>query len=534
MTTKFNRKKSLRKRRLNLSLLERGRHHVIVRQTVRENDSYQKRPVLRLVLPDADGLLRVKVCEPLLEYFAENSAMSYTWMKNAARAFGAFVDHSMAIASSPLFSQWKEEGAVERRLLRSFASALVHGTMEIAPSGRIVDRTGLYWAPLGKRQAGVLLSALTLYFRWMRNDPRAVRWVQAASTETVAQSPRVAFSLISELAMRQRNSLLGHLKNTTKQPPHAFPGVVRRSKKRAGAVPTFPTKYLAPFLYTGFTDKTGECDEAGQLIAHMIVAMGLRKSEPFHLYISDIQFTGDNPQIFFHHPQYGKITSADGRYITREEYLQGFGLLPRNCDRGRNEAGWKGMDGDDEGTPGFFLPIRILRQRISRLLLRYIYVTRPAIMARRPRSLGDHPFLFVSSGRTSTPSGGDVGDPYTMSAFRNCWDQAIARIGRQYGDPKMMKPVKQRGTTPHGGRHLYGRFLVTSGVDRAVIRRAMHHRSLDAQLVYTQLTPSEINSILRDASEGRPSDDSFRELHDQFLSEFHHPAQPFPQRRTAE
>lgn len=486
-----------------------------------ENGSFKKRPVLWLILPDADGLLRVSRDEMLLEFFADNSAMSYTWMKNAARALGALVDHSLAVGKSPFFDQWRKEGRLERRLLRGLASSLVHGTMEVAASGRIVDQTRLYWSPLGKRQAAVLLSALTVYFRWMENEPSAARWVQAASTDAAAKSPTVALNLASELLIRKSNSLLGHLKGMERKPSHAFPGVIERSRKSASAVPTFPAKYLGPFLYNGFKDKLGECDEAGQLLAHLIIALGLRKSEGFHLYTSDIQFIGDVPWIFFHHPEFGKI-QADGRDISREEYLARFGLLPRNRDRGRNAAGWKGMADDEEGTPGYFLPILSLRQRVARLLKQYIYSTRPAIMARRSRSLRDHPFLFVSSGRTLTSGGGDVGDPYTMSAFDHCWEQAVKRIGIMFDDPAMMVPKKWKGTTPHGGRHFYGRFLFTSGVEGRIIQSCMHHRSLNAHKVYTRLTPSEINLVLTHASEGHSADYSLRNLHDEFVSQFRH------------
>lgn len=182
--------------------------------------------------------------------------------------------------------------------------------MEIALSGRVVDRTGLYWGPLGKRQAGVLLSAVTLHFRWMRNEPAAAGWVQAASTDAIAKSPRVALNLALELMIRKHNSLLGHLKGMEREPSHAFPGVVERSRSATGAVPTFPAKYVAPFLYNGFTDKLGECDEAAQLLAHLIIALGIRKSEGLHLYTSDVQFVGDIPWII---PlRMGQIRRLDG------------------------------------------------------------------------------------------------------------------------------------------------------------------------------------------------------------------------------
>lgn len=508
---------------VNIARIERGRYHLIVRQTVLENGLLRKRPVLWFMLPNANGIIQPSILQPLLDYYADHSARSYTWMKNTARGVGTLIDHSLAVGSSPSFNQWKEAGILPKRLLRGLATSLVHGTMEIAPNGRIIDRTGLYWSPLGKRQAGVLLSALTLHFKWMKDQPAAAAWVKAASTDAVAENPRIALNLASELLIRKQNSLLGHLKGVERAPPHALPAVVGQSHSAVGAVPTFPAKYVGPLLYTSFTDGAGECDEAAQLLAHLIIALGLRKSEGFHLYTSDIQFVGDVPWIFFHHPETGKIADNGGGYISRTEYLQRFGIQPRNKIKGRNEAGWKGMADDDQGTPGYFLPIPSLRKRICKLLKRYIYVTRPAIMARRPGYLGDHPFLFVSNGRTATSTGGDVGDPYTMSAFEHSWQRGIRRIGLQFDDPTMARPLKRRGTTPHGGRHLYGRFLFTSGVEGRTIQSCMHHRSLDAHKVYTRLTPSEINAILTDAYEGRTSKYSFRNIRDEFMSQFQDP-----------
>ncbi|WP_296746328.1 hypothetical protein [Mesorhizobium sp.] len=511
-----------KRRHLNLALLERGRHHLIVRQTVYEDGMPKKRPVLWIIIPGADGLLRIFRYEPLLEYYADHSAMSYTWMKNAARAVGALFDHSLAVGASPSFDQWREQGGLQRRLVRGLARSLAHGTMEIGPDGRTVDPTRLYWSPRGKRQAAVLLSALTLHFRWFQNEPSAAKWAQATSTDAIAKSPRVALSLATELMIRRHNSLLGHLKGLEREPAHAFPGVIEPSRRGTGAVPTFPAKYVGPFLYEGFKDESGECDEAGQLLAHFAIALGLRKSEGFHLYNSDVQFIGDVPWIFFHHPEFGKIADG-GRYVTREEYLERFGLLPRNRDTGRNKAGWKGMADDEQGTPGYFLPIPSLRHRVAQLLTKYLYVTRPAIMARRPRHLPDHPFLFVSRGRTLASGGGDIGDPYTMTAFEHSWGQGIKRVGLQFDDPTMMTPIKWRGTTQHGGRHFYGRFLFTSGVPGDLIQRCMHHRTLKAHLAYTQLTPSEINTLLNDASGDCSPDQSFRNMRDEFASQFRDP-----------
>ncbi|WDZ76214.1 hypothetical protein PWG15_16660 [Ensifer adhaerens] len=509
---------------LNFRTLERGRFHLIVRQSVREDGMRVKRPVLYLAIPDATGI-RISRYQPLLDYYADHAAMSFKWMHNAARAMGTLVDHSLSVAGSPDYHIWKAQGVLQRRLLRGLARSLVNGTMQLAPNGRVVDATKLYWNGLGKGQAKVLLSALTLHFRWLRDDPAASSWVRAAATDATATIPSVALGLAMELAIRKQNSLLIHLKGTKKEPSHAFPGVIRRAAKVIDAVPAFPSKYVAPFLHRAFIDEAGDGDEAAQIVSHLIFALGIRASEAFHLYATDIQFIRDDAFIFFHHPESGKINRA-GTEITRTDYLRDFGFIPRNLDEGSPfKAGWKGMAGDDVGTPGFFLPIGSLRRRTSMLLKRYLLITRPAIMARRPASAADHPFLFVTARRHDTPHGVGVGDPYTMSAFDYAWTQAINWLGKRYDDPQMLAPEKDRGTTKHGGRHFYGRFLHSLGVEGPIIQRCMHHASLKSHHVYTRLTAFEINYLLQEVMEsGSSSKSKFRDMRMAFMAQFDDPA----------
>jgi hypothetical protein len=511
------------RRPFNFKTLERGRFHLIVRQSVREDDRWVKRPVLWLVIPDGASV-KISKYQPLLEYFADNSAMSYKWMHNASRAVGTLVDHSMAISATADFPVWKAQGVLQRRLLRGLARALVNGTMQLAPNGRVVDATKLYWTGLGRRQATVLLSALTLHFRWLRHEPAAASWVLAASTDATASTPSVAFSLAAELAMRKENSLLNHVKGIKKEPAHAYPGIIRRPAKIMDAVPTFPAKYVAPFLYKSFIDEVGKGDEAAQILAHLIFALGIRESEGFHLYVTDVQFIRDDPYIFFHHPESGKI-SRGGVEISRAEYLREFNFIPRNLAEGSPfKAGWKGMAGDELGTPGFFLPITSLRRRTAMLLKRYLFVTRPEIMARRPASADDHPFLLVSARRHETLNGVSVGDPYTMTAFDYSWEQSIKRIGRSFDDPDMLVPDKSRGTTQHGGRHFFGRFLQSLGVEGPIIQRCLHHSSLNSHKVYTRLTASEINDVLRSAMEQPASPSKYRDMRMAFMAQFDDPA----------
>jgi hypothetical protein len=507
-----------RRRAKNLPSLERGRHHLIVRQQASCDGIAVRWPILYVVYTDDIGDVRIHRLAPLLDYFADHSARSYRWMKNVARAIGALIDHSTSIALSSDFNEWKKAGMVERKLLRGLAHSLLKGTVRQGPDGRFEDPTGLYWRGLGKKQAGVLLSALTLFFRWLRDEPYGEDWARGASTDAIRNHPMIAFRLASELIVRRQNSLLGHLSGQAREPSHAFPFIVQQSAPSTGAVPTFPAKYVGPMLYKGFENGRGGCDETAQLLTHLIFLFGIRKSESFHLFASDVQFSAGTFWVFFHHPEYGKVM-VGGEHVTRQEYLRRFGLAPRNRIEGPNKAGWKGMADELQGAVGYALPIPVLFKRTMSLLRHYIFNTRPAIMALRPRSLPDHPFLFVSTGRAAGVGGVAVGDPYTMSAYEEAWGRAIPRIGKMFDDPSMMKPRKANGTTPHGARHFFGRFLFSAGVEGPIIQRCLHHKTLEAYKVYTRLTPGEIDQILRNANEDISSNGGPTEMRDGFLSQ---------------
>jgi hypothetical protein len=507
-------------RKLYLRNIERGRHHLIVKQMVRTESGPRKLPKLYVLAPIADGGIELRAFEPLLEYFEERSGMSYDWKRNTSRAIGLLIDFSMAMSGTHRFKEWAEEGKLQRRLYRGLAIALVRGTGTMGPDGRIQDPCGLHWWPLGKGQAGVLLRSLSLFFKWMAEDDANSSWAVAASTEKIGEHPVVALRLAAELQLRTQAALLGHLKGVQKDPSHPFPFIVGTPPKFEGAVPTFPARHVISFLRHGFADRWGNRNEAAELLAHLAFGLGVRESEPLHLFVTDIQFVAGVPWVFFHHPSEGKVSDGQGGLVTRRQYLQRFGLLPRCDDQGRNKSGWKGMSDDVYGTPGFWLPIDSIRNRAAELLKRYIFVTRPAIMAARPRSLGDHPFLFVNPRNVRGRNTGEIGDPYTIEAYEGAWESAVRRVGRLSGDPVMDRMEKNRGNTPHGARHFFGKFLFSSGVEGSVIKRCMHHKTLAAHLAYTRLTPAEINDILHKASRGDCVDAPFKDLRNDFMSQF--------------
>jgi integrase len=110
----------------------------------------------------------------------------------------------------------------------------------------------------------------------------------------------------------------------------------------------------------------------------------------------------------------------------------------------------------------------------------------------------DHPFAFINLSREP------IGAMYTLTQYNKAHTAACERIG--------LTVSKALGTTPHGHRHAYGRRLRNAGVDKAFIRRFMHHASLESQEVYTQPNTREVMAALevaaqklRESLTGRPS-----------------------------
>ena len=59
--------------------------------------------------------------------------------------------------------------------------------------------------------------------------------------------------------------------------------------------------------------------------------------------------------------------------------------------------------------------------------------------------------------------------------------------------------AKMEGTTEHGHRHAYGQ-RVKATKDPLIIKAALHHRSLESQLVYTESHIAEVTQKLADAA----------------------------------
>ncbi|WHA43255.1 site-specific integrase [Agrobacterium larrymoorei] len=504
----------------------RGLNFVVCRQPMMRSGLLRCWHRLFLIGKSEDGTVVAHPMEIIDRYFDDHPKMSKQHRKETCQVFGLLIDHTVAILPSLTAAQLNGEALpLENVLFRSFAVALAYGTVSFRDDGVPVEEKGLYWRPRSARRAFRLLSVLDTFFDHLGAMGVTPEWLVAYKGTT---SSSEAFRVSAHLAIRRSKSLLAHLQgymdSEDRKPPHPYTGVVLSPDRSTSKTYSFPAKWVPAFLLEGFTNERGETDETAQLIAFFLFYGGVRTSEPFHLFCSDVQFVAQTPVVYLHHPEEGLLQyGAD--LITRKDYLQHFQRTSRTMSDGRDEAGWKSVRNDDEGDPIYWLPVDGLMGILGKLLKWYLHDIRPALMMRRPARLGDHPFLFVSSGRTGTVNGGDVGDLYTPSAFRSAWKAAVRRIARRYPESGL-KYGKRFGTSPHGARHFYGRFLRTIGISGEVIRVCMHHKHPDSHLRYVELSPDEVNAILTKAAadDNEPSTPILNPLatarHD-FMANFH-------------
>ncbi|MFC4705851.1 gamma-mobile-trio recombinase GmtY [Paraburkholderia caffeinitolerans] len=439
--------------------------------------------VLPVLLTD-DGPL-----EPLVDYFLwRRHDRSFAWMRRTAQAVRMFLQYTRGNAA--------EIGESER-LFNSFARRLHSGT--IGADG--IDPSGLYWLPTSRQNAAILLHGLSDFFAWL-SERRA----------TANPNPRVASGQYDQMVTataheyRRRRAFLGYTWGPAPRDQDGVPALktrgARAPKVDDAEAMAFPDRDFGRLLAKGFV-RRGYRDHASVsqrlslrdcLITLLAHGAGFRESECFHLYVHDVMEDPADPSmpiVRIHHPAEGE---APGDWLdergtaircNRAAYLVGrYGLRPRNQLMGRFEAGWKDpmLDGR------YFMQAFWFPSEMGRLFLHLwkLYLRQLAQFER------NHPYAFISH------SGAVAGEPYTLSSYNQAHSRAVQRIGLSVG--------KSFGTTPHGHRHAYGQRLRRAGVDPMFRKKALHHKALGSQVVYTAPSLREVNELLIDS--GRKLDGS--------------------------
>ncbi|CDG52286.1 Integrase family protein [Halomonas sp. A3H3] len=411
------------------------------------------------------------VVGPLFHYcFNKIQEKSISWMKKTIFSVKLFFEY---IQANP-----KETDS--QIVFRNFSLRLHTGTFNNETG---LDDSWLCWSPRSPKNVKLIIANLSNFFDWINNE----------HPKTPVFNPRYSGSpydqQLDKIAYLYRRSkaFLGH--NWAANPTSNVGRKVRSRqapKIENGEPPAFPEDRFEEFLFNGFKTR-GRQNYRNMLITLLLHGAGFRASEPFHLYISDVHKDPINPlqaKVLIHHPMFGKPPKNDIpnnliKAYNRKEYLsKNFGLLPRSEALGKNHSGWKGgmHDASYYKVAHWFTP----QYGEYFLNIWYKYLEEVALFER------NHPFAFINLSRAP------LGAPYTLSQYNKAHAAACHRIGIPAG--------KQLGTTPHGHRHAYGRRLCAGGLSKDLIRRCMHHSSINSQDIYIRATTSETLQALSSAA----------------------------------
>ena len=419
-----------------------------------------------------------------LRFLAENSNKSQSWIERNTYSVMLLVKYINANGNKFVAGS---------DLLRSFVIALTFGTID---RDTLEDNSGLYWSPRKARDANIILYHITSYTDFLSE--------KSGHKENRINPFRKATSIEERLNYcahihRQDRSFLKHLSQQNKEKYNL--NLVR--KIRAHRPPMyrledffrFPASKISKLLNDGFVRRNStigmppeeRTDFKNQAITYLMHFGGLRKSEIFHIYESDILVDEKRLEavVRVFHPSDGE--SPAYKYNNRREYLlKEFGLPPRT-DYPKTErlhAGWKDPLLTDRRN---FFQVIFCPTSAAREFL-YIWTSYLKYQRVAPSDNAKHPYAFTNS----------KGEPETIKNFQRMHSDAVRRIG--------LSPKKTEGTTEHGHRHAYGYELAKRGFNQYEIQKAMHHKSPDSCLIYIQASGVEIRDAMKKTEAGEKSD----------------------------
>jgi site-specific recombinase XerD len=401
-----------------------------------------------------------------LRYLAWYSEKSDSWREKSVFAVRLLIDY---IDAAPSFKK-------TTALLKNFTEALVTGTIDYESSD---DSLGLFWKPRDLTVANNILFHITHYTDFLALQEGYDRRRINLFREATSWEERMNWCAYYH---KQANVFLNHLSSYSEAKKAA-------ARKRLIYTPTqlmisndkaerFPEDKIEKLVHEGFTAR-GKPDYRSQAMTMLLNYGGLRKSEIFHIFTSDITIhpnRDDEVLVRVYHPVYGR--SPDPRYKNRSEYLLSeTNYKPRNTYRitERLYSGWKNplMTSKEGYFEVIFNPTHKAKEFLQ-IWVKYLKYQRV-----EPDKL--HPFAFTN----------DRGEPDTLKNFQRRHKRAVERIG--------LECKKEFGTTEHGHRHAYGYRARKLGLSQVELQKAMHHKSPNSCLIYIKPTSENIRTEMRES-----------------------------------
>jgi hypothetical protein len=442
------------------------------------NDNTGIKTEIPVLLIDRRGCLK-----PLLDYILEHSqARSYSWMRKVIQALELLIDYMLANHNTCKDPQ---------ELFKTFAQRLYTGT--INENGD--DPSGLFWLPRKAKMVKQIIYHISRFSDWLSKH-----------TDTEPLNPWRDANRYEEMLnwaayyQKQRRAFLGHIwlkENASTAAKRTRNVVLRRTPKFGhGDIKRFPDNRFLDLLFEGFVvpgKKTSPRYVERLNLRDILITLlqhcgGLRMCEPFHLWVQDVMpdpFDSDVAMVRIFHPSQGMAPpdwfDAYGKPIEciRVAYLHGkYQMRPRTAYlKSSMHAGWK--DPELQSSAGFIFVYWYPRWagKLFKLLWdTYLFTQRSMLNCH-------HPFAFTNK----------KGNLYAIRDYVDAHALAVRRIG--------LVPAKMNGTTPHGHRHAYAQRLIENDINSIIIKKALHHKSLESQIVYSEPTIDRVTQILSASSD---------------------------------
>lgn len=447
---------------------------VVIRSTVHIDENTQ----IRLsVIFTKQGILK-----SYLDYSIYNKNKSQSWHDASTRSVCLLVEF---VEFNETYYRYPSD------LFKAFADKLFTGTVN--EDG--VDSTGLRWSRKSIQSANKTISYITQYSDWlcvnkgMGNKKNLNPWREATSHEE-----RLNWAAYSH---RHSNAFLGHTwsHKSAKEKNKLSRNVRYKQDDRADdddyAEKRFPDEYINDLLFKGFVKPCSlpsapaytRLELRDILITILMHFGGLRRSEPFHLWIDDVMPDPEDPEqalVTVYHPEIGRTpySYTNRRRETREETLaKNFRIKPRTRYESSKKihAGWK--NNKLSSSKDNFMVVHWFEPSAGKEFLFYwkLYLAKQYVQPNKKRL---HPFAFTNQN----------GDPYSIDAFERKHRNALNRIG--------LDADKYLGTTPHGHRYAYINRLEEAGVSQLYIANAAHHKSVKSQDDYKSKSQKDIRAEL--------------------------------------
>ncbi|QPL43496.1 site-specific integrase [Pseudoalteromonas sp. A41-2] len=407
----------------------------------------------------------------------KNKGVSESWERQFIQAMRLLLDYS--IANNGYFENAKD-------MFESFAYRLQTGTVD--ENGN--DHSGLRWDPKSSNSSKRILKKITGFSDWLYDEsggksellnPLREATLAEKVLNTAAYNHRHNNAFLKHtFSSSKKEEKLSNVRNTKIE---SFPTVDFEPKK------AFPDERFIDLLFDGFKKKKSKLTDPIHIkyrIDYILITIlqhlgGLRLSEVFHIYVDDIIPNEEGQQIRVYHPCEGLAPEHARRkykhgHMSRKQYLaKAFHMQDRLHMKGRLHAGWKNSVVNETGKffHVFLFGFQELQKLFFELFRLYIEIRQEPLKGR------EHPFLFTDNN----------GDPLSMVAYIRAHSRAVKRIG--------MTPKLDYSGTPHCHRHAYGKRLANANIDPILIKRCLHHASLEAQQAYTQPQIRETTEALK-------------------------------------